>query len=54
MRLALRAKAPLFKYGVHAPKNDREVGLSPERRIWKAARTLEWLRLLKAGAFEGQ
>ena len=54
MRLVLKAKASLFKYGVHVPKNDREVDLSPERRIWKAARTLEWLRLLKAGAFEGQ
>jgi hypothetical protein len=54
MRLMLKAKASIFKYGVHVPKNDREVDLSPERRIWKAARTLEWLRLLKAGAFEGQ
>ena len=54
MRLVLKAKASIFKYGVHVPKNDREVDLSPERRIWKAARTLEWLRLLKAGAFEGQ
>ena len=53
MRLALKAKAPLFKHGVHVPKNDREVDLSPERRIWKAARALEWLPLLKAGAFEG-
>jgi hypothetical protein len=54
MRLVLKAKASLFKCGVHVPKNDREVKLPPERRIWKAARTLEWLRLLKVGAFEGQ
>ena len=43
----------MFKYGVYVPRNDRDAEKSPERIHWKAGRRLEWLRLLKVGAFEG-
>jgi hypothetical protein len=49
----MKAKASIFKYGVHVPRNDREAEASPERERWKAGRTLEWLRLQKCGAFDG-
>ena len=49
MRLVLKAKETIFKYGVYVPKNDKDANLSPERVQWRAGRTLEWLRLLKIG-----
>ena len=53
MRYILKASASIFKYGVFVPRNDREADKSPERVQWKAGRNLEWLRLLKIKAFEG-
>ena len=53
LRRILKAELSVFKYGVYVPRNDRDADKSPERVQWRAGRTLEWLRLLKIGAFEG-
>jgi hypothetical protein len=42
----------MFKYGTFIPKNDREAENSPEATRWRSGRTLEWLRLRAANAFE--
>ena len=53
LRRILKADMSIFKYGIYVPRNDRDAARSPESIHWKAGRRLEWLRLLKVNAFEG-